>query len=89
MPTIQLLIKGKVQGVFYRASAITAAKHLQITGWIKNTPEGDVEAVANGSEEQLNQFANWCKQGPPLAKVQNVIITKVTGHSFKDFSIKR
>lgn len=53
MPTFHLLIKGKVQGIFYRASAKETADKTGITGWVKNTPEGDVEAVATGTEEQL------------------------------------
>lgn len=73
MPTVHLLIKGKVQGVFYRASAKEVAERLHITGWVKNTPEGHVEVMACGEEEALRQFAEWCKKGPEHAMVSDVI----------------
>lgn len=73
MPTVHLLIKGKVQGVFYRASAKEAAEKLNITGWVKNTPEGHVEVLACGEEEDLRQFVEWCRKGPERAMVSDVI----------------
>ena len=73
MPTIHLLIKGKVQGVYYRASAKEVADRLRVTGWIKNTREGHVEVLASGSEEDVRRFATWCKRGPERADVSEVI----------------
>lgn len=89
MPTIHLLIKGKVQGVFYRATAKEIADKLNITGWIKNTDEGDVEAIVSGADEQLQQFISWCKQGPNNAKVEDVIVTPQSETAFYDFKIIR
>lgn len=89
MPTLHLLIKGKVQGVFYRATAKETADKAGLTGWIKNTPAGDVEAMVTGSEDMLQAFVNWCKQGPPGANVSEVILTKQEETVFKDFSIIR
>lgn len=89
MPTIHLLIKGKVQGVFYRASAKEYADELGITGWIKNTSEGDVEAVATGNEEQLRAFEKWCKQGPRRATVSDLITTQQEETTFESFSVIR
>ena len=59
MPTKRLLIKGKVQGVFYRATARDVAERIGITGWIKNTDEGDVEAMLTGTDDQLAEFTRW------------------------------
>ena len=73
MPTIHLLIKGKVQGVYYRASAKEVADRLRVTGWIKNTREGHVEVLASGSEDDVRRFAAWCKRGPERAVVSEVI----------------
>jgi len=56
VPTVHLVISGKVQGVFYRASAKEQAEKLQINGWVKNTKEGNVEVLASGSEESLLKF---------------------------------
>jgi acylphosphatase len=89
MPTIHLLIKGKVQGVFYRATAKKIADELNLTGWIKNTKDGNVEAAATGNEEQLKEFMNWCKQGPEHAKVEEVIIEQKPIIFFDTFEITR
>lgn len=89
MPTIHLLIRGKVQGVYYRASAREAAEKLQITGWIKNTPDGHVEAIASGDEQNLQQFVAWCRQGPPGARVTEVVANPATAAAFSSFSIVR
>jgi acylphosphatase len=89
MPTIHLHITGKVQGVFYRATAKKIADKLKLTGWIKNTINDDVEATVTGGEEQLQQFINWCKKGPEKAKVEDVITTQETETPFNDFKIVR
>ena len=89
MPTIHLFIKGKVQGVFYRVTAKKVADKYKITGWVKNTKEGNVEITATGSEEFLNKFIQWCKTGPEKATVEDVIITTLPAHSFSDFKIVR
>ena len=89
MSSLHLLIKGKVQGVFYRASARNVAENLAITGWVKNTKEGNVEAVISGNDEKLLQFVNWCRQGPPAAAVSEVIVTEITAPEFQQFSIVR
>ena len=89
MATLHLTIKGEVQGVFYRATAKKTADELGITGWIKNTDEGDVEALATGSTQQLEKFISWCKQGPAKAKVVEVISTEQKETPFESFSIIR
>lgn len=89
MPTIQLLIKGKVQGVFYRATAKKIADKLNLTGWIKNTKDDDVEATIAGDEDKLQEFINWCKQGPEKAYVEEVIVTKLKDIMFTNFEIIR
>lgn len=88
MPTFHLLIKGKVQGVFYRASAKETANKTGVKGWVKNTSEGNVEAVVTGDEEQLQQFIAWCKKGPARAKVDDVIVSEQKETHFVDFSIR-
>ena len=90
MPAVHLLIKGKVQGVFYRASAKELAVTLHLSGWVKNTPDGHVEAVASGSETALLQFIEWCKKGPPHARVENVESNLVSNDViYKKFEITR
>lgn len=89
MPSLHLLIKGRVQGVFYRASAKDVAIEMGITGWIKNTMEGDVEALITGQQNQLDQFVAWCKKGPRRANVSAVILSACEEKSFNDFTIVR
>lgn len=89
MPTVHLLIKGKVQGVFYRASAKEIADELGLKGWVKNTDEGNVEAVVSGDEEQLKNFVDWCWKGPRRADVKDVIVTKKEDIQFENFSVIR
>lgn len=89
MPTIHLLIKGKVQGVYYRASAKEQAHRLSVTGWIKNTPEGDVEITATGEAAALDRFVAWCRKGPDHAVVTEVISQPLPETPFKDFAILR
>lgn len=89
MPTIHLIIKGKVQGVFYRATAKEVADKIGITGWVKNNLTGDVEATVTGTEEQLQQFSNWCKNGPRKAKVTEVITTRHDETIFDGFTVIR
>jgi len=89
MPAIHLIIKGKVQGVFFRATAKDVADELNIKGWVKNTREGNVEITASGNKEHLDQFIQWCKKGPPKAVVTDVIITPVDQEEFSGFKIMR
>lgn len=72
MQQIQLRITGKVQGVFFRASTRKKAQELGITGWVKNEPDGSVTAVGQGEAAALQQWANWCHEGPPQARVDKV-----------------
>jgi acylphosphatase len=89
MATVHLLIKGRVQGVFYRATARRMADELGITGWINNTSEGNVELMATGREESLEQFITWCRKGPEMAAVTDVVISRMKPTPFKSFMILR
>ena len=89
MATVHLLIKGKVQGVFYRAAAKEKADQLGLNGWVKNTLEGEVEATVSGNETAVQQFVAWCRQGPPKAQVADIIITPKPDDGFSGFHILR
>jgi acylphosphatase len=86
--TIHLVIKGKVQGVFYRATAKQTAKKYGITGWIRNTEEGNVEALVSGDKRSLDQFIDWCKKGPSNAKVDEVTVSQRGFAGFNTFEIR-
>ena len=89
MKTIRLIIKGKVQGVFFRATAKEIADRLGIKGWVRNLPDDNVEIIATAAEEQLAQLIEWCKKGPPRAIVDEVIIEDTEAQAVKGFRIIR
>ncbi|MCK4508172.1 MAG: acylphosphatase [Desulfuromonadales bacterium] len=77
----ELKIQGQVQGVFYRQSTKETAVRLGLTGWAKNCPDGSVEAVFEGEREAVGAAIEWCRQGPPAARVTEV---EVDWQDFKD-----
>lgn len=89
METVHLIITGRVQGVFYRATAKRKAEELTIKGWIKNTAEGNVEAVITGDNQQVNDFILWCKSGPGKAVVEDVQVQQHEFQEFDSFQIER
>ena len=87
MPTVQLVISGKVQGVYYRASAKATADALRVTGTIRNNRQGQVEIRATGTETALKDFIAWCYEGPPGASVTDIQIDRIEDQEFGGFSI--
>ena len=87
METVHLVIKGKVQGVFYRASAKDVATELNIKGWVKNMPDGNVEMLVSGDKDQLEKFIDWCRSGPKRAVVKEIIISSRDDSSLPAFFI--
>ncbi|MBI3793523.1 MAG: acylphosphatase [Nitrospinae bacterium] len=85
---VHLTIKGRVQGVSYRAYTVETANKLGLKGWVKNTPDGGVEAVAEGEKGALEKLAEWCKEGPQLANVKSVLVNwEPFVGEFDDFDI--
>jgi acylphosphatase len=66
-------IRGKVQGVFFRAETQRAAEERSVTGWVRNRPDGSVEAVFEGTEAAVLSMLEWCKTGSPQAAVEDVV----------------
>jgi acylphosphatase len=69
----QVLISGRVQGVFYRAYTRDQAVARGLTGWVRNLPDGRVAAVFEGDREKIESMLAWCRQGPPHAAVDEVL----------------
>ena len=86
---IHYLVSGRVQGVFYRASAREEAKRLGLTGWIRNRSNGDVEAVACGDSDALEQFEGWLWEGTAQAQVSDIVQAPAEETGFNDFLIRR
>lgn len=66
------VISGRVQGVFFRLETKHAAEGYGVFGWVRNRRDGTVEAVFEGSEKNVMSILEWCKKGPPIAKVSRV-----------------
>lgn len=81
-------VTGYVQGVGFRWSAAREARSLGITGYVKNLPDGSVYIEAEGAEEQLNSFVEWCRKGPGIGFVQSVNVTIYPPVNYTDFLIE-
>ncbi|MCL3818257.1 acylphosphatase [Aeromicrobium wangtongii] len=71
-----VIVRGTVQGVFFRASCESEANRLGVTGWVANRPDGSVEGAFEGSAEAVDQLVKWCRVGPPRAEVTDVEVTE-------------
>jgi acylphosphatase len=87
--TIRIIVKGRVQGVFYRQSTHEKAREFGITGTVQNNPDDSVEIIATGEEEQLGKMKEWCKLGPPRAKVNSIKSGEIPLKEFEEFTIVR
>lgn len=87
---IRIKIYGLVQGVFFRAYTREIAKKLGVKGYVRNMPDGSVEVLAKGNQEALKKLIEFCKQGPPEARVEKIKIIDDRGGAkinFDDFRI--
>ena len=84
-----ICVKGKVQGVFFRASTKEAAGKLGICGWVRNEPDGSVRIEAEAPEEKMKQFVEWCRKGPQFAQVQSVDYENGLVEGYNSFIIQR
>ncbi len=85
----RLKISGKVQGVFFRATAKKIAEKNNLTGWIKNLADGNVEAIVSGNKDGVEKFIEWCKDGPENATIESVEVNYLEEKIFKEFKVKR
>lgn len=86
---VHVIISGRVQGVWFRATTKQKAEQLGLKGWVRNTYDGCVEAVFEGEENLVKQMIDWCHRGSPLANIENVEVkNQDVTNSFDDFSIK-
>jgi acylphosphatase len=86
---VHVIISGRVQGVWFRAYTKQKAVQLGLTGWVRNTLDGNVEAVFEGEENLIQEMLDWCHHGPPSAEVEKVEVEKQTpSNDFDQFSIK-
>ncbi len=84
---LNILITGNVIRVGFRFLAMTKAYEENITGFVRNEHNGTLYIEAEGIEKDLNNFVNWCKQGPPGSKVDNIIINEGNLVNYESFDI--
>jgi len=82
-------ISGRVQGVWYRASTRDMARQIGLCGWVRNMPDGRVEAWFEGEREQVERMLAWCWKGPPLAAVDDVDTTWQDAQGLEDLQVTR
>ena len=86
---VSILVKGKVQGVFFRASAKEKADEIGVKGFVRNQLNGDVYIEAEADQTQLTEFISWCKHGPRRANVESCLVEYGKMVDFTEFKIQR
>lgn len=87
MKRAHVIVRGQVQGVFFRAEARDRAASLGLGGWVRNNADGTVEAVFEGEDERVDSIVEWCRQGPALAQVEDVEVSWEQPRSESGFTV--
>ena len=84
-----ILVSGRVQGVWFRASTMAQAEAIGLVGWVRNLPDSRVEIVAEGSAESLGELIQWCWKGPSFARVTDVEVSSPEASGeFSEFGVR-
>ena len=85
----EIIVHGRVQGVFFRQSTVEMARTIGLTGLVRNCPDGTVAAIFEGESDKVKQAIEWCHHGPPAARVSNVEVNWQSYRGeFESFGIK-
>jgi acylphosphatase len=84
----RVLVSGRVQGVFFRDTCRRLAQENRVAGWVRNLPDGRVEAVFEGSPENVARLVDWSRHGPRLAQVDDIGIHPEPPEGLPDFQIR-
>ena len=87
MSCYQITVRGKVQGVFFRASTKSCALDLGVKGWVKNQSDGSVLIEAEGPKDKVEQLIKWCHEGSAHSKVADVEFKEVESKAHRTFEI--
>ncbi len=89
MKTILINVKGRVQGVYFRAYTQKQAVKLGITGYVRNKHDGSVEVIARADQDNLDRLIKWCHKGPIMANVSKVLVSDhATAETFTRFEVR-
>jgi len=83
----RVIVQGSVQGVFFRAETRDRARSLGLAGWVRNAPDGAVEAVFEGEDDRVESMVEWCRRGPAGARVEEVEVAWAEPEGEEGFSI--
>jgi acylphosphatase len=84
----RVVIRGHVQGVFFRDSVRRLAERGGVTGWVANRPDGTVEAVFEGEPEEVERVTDFCRRGPRGARVDDVDVSEEAPEGLPDFRVR-
>jgi len=84
---VRVRIKGLVHGVSFRSSMAQMAGNLGVRGWVRNLPDGSVEAFLEGDERNVKRVLDWARSGPPRARVDKLEVQAATPRNHRDFRI--
>jgi len=84
---VHVRIRGFVHGVSFRSSMAQMASELGIRGWVRNLPDGSVEAFLEGDERKVRKILDWARMGPPRARVDRFEVESVAPRNHRDFRI--
>jgi acylphosphatase len=85
---VNIIVSGKVQGVFFRASTLTEAKGLGLKGYVMNLPDGNVLIEVEGEDRKIEQLVEWCRIGPVYAHVTDVRFEEIEVRNRQNFYIR-
>jgi acylphosphatase len=84
----RVVVRGRVQGVFFRDSCRRRARAAGVSGWVRNTPAGEVEAWFEGAGDDVERLVAWCREGPSGASVESVDVAEEGPTGEKGFHIR-
>ncbi|MDD7934272.1 acylphosphatase [Actinomycetospora straminea] len=85
MPSKHVVVRGQVQGVFYRSSARDTANRLGVTGWVRNRDDGSVEMLVEGEDDAVDRMIAWAREGSPQAQVSDVEVSDTEPQGSRSF----
>jgi len=84
-----LVVRGRVQGVCFRAETQRAARTFGVSGWVRNKRDGTVEAIVEGAKKDVISLINWCNTGPPISRVEKVDVSwQDFNDEFSEFGVR-
>jgi acylphosphatase len=84
----RVVVHGRVQGVGFRASCARRARERALGGWVRNRPDGTVEAAFEGDEERVEEMSSWCREGPAMARVTRIELFEEQPVGERDFLVR-